>query len=72
MGQPIGAGRGLLRELLRIVDGILFLGYLYAVLTDEHRRLGDYAARSYVVRRSFAGHPLVGVVTMMPAERLAA
>jgi uncharacterized RDD family membrane protein YckC len=65
-GAPIGLGAALVRNLLRIVDGLFF--YLVAAISvwasPKRQRLGDRAAGTFVVHnssevariRSAAGH----------------
>jgi uncharacterized RDD family membrane protein YckC len=53
-GSPIGWGASLIRNLLRIIDGLPFAYILGAILiwTSPHKqRLGDRLARTVVVRR---------------------
>ena len=72
-GDRIGAGRGAVRGALQTVDSIFAFGYLYAALTDEHRRLGDHAAKSYVVDTSFRHRRVAGALAIdldaPPVER---
>jgi len=60
-GQPLGVGMGLVRSLAGSVDYIPccfpVVGFVM-VLVGTHRRVGDLAARSYVVRAEHAGRPL--------------
>ena len=56
--QPCGFGRGLIRNLLKFVDGFFnfMVGVLIAALTENWQRVGDMAARTVVVDvRSNAG-----------------
>jgi uncharacterized RDD family membrane protein YckC len=59
-GRPPGVGRALVRWLLFIIDLLLlFVPALIAVLTSRgHRRIGDMAARTYVVRADALGQPI--------------
>jgi uncharacterized RDD family membrane protein YckC len=64
-GSVPGVGRGLLRGLLWIVDGPcgLFVpfglvGFITALTTKGHRRVGDMAAKTFVVRKDDAGRPI--------------
>jgi uncharacterized RDD family membrane protein YckC len=60
-GHPPGFVRSVVRLAAWAIDGIALLlpvGLWLAILTPGHRRLGDYLAGTYVVRRSAAGHPL--------------
>jgi uncharacterized RDD family membrane protein YckC len=49
-GQPLSWPSSLLRNLLRIVDNILFLGILVVLIDKNERRLGDLAASTMVIR----------------------
>jgi uncharacterized RDD family membrane protein YckC len=53
-GSTIGLGKSLIRNLLRMVDGIaLYLvGFLVALLSRKRQRLGDHAADTIVVQGS--------------------
>lgn len=61
-GRP-GIGRSLLRTLLWVVDGAPWfaplVGFIVGLTTTGHRRVGDMAASTYVVRRSARGAPVV-------------
>jgi uncharacterized RDD family membrane protein YckC len=60
-GSRPGWKRSLLRAVCWGVDGLLLLlpaGLWLALLTPRHRRVGDYAAQTYVVRRGAAGRPV--------------
>lgn len=58
-GSKPGIGKALLRWLVLIVDtqpcGIPLVGFITALTTQGHRRVGDMAAKTFVVRRSAAG-----------------
>ena len=60
-GRPgIGKARG--RTLLLIIDTIsliLPLGLWVAMFSRGHRRIGDMAAGTYVVKSRYAGRPVV-------------
>lgn len=62
-GQPPGIGRALGRWVLWVVDGFPYfvplLGFILALTTQGHRRVGDMAAKTFVVRSSAAGAPIV-------------
>lgn len=61
-GSPPGVGRALVRWLLWIVDGLPcfgLVGVITALTTVGHRRVGDMAASTYVVRADAAGRPIV-------------
>ena len=55
-GSNIGFGKSLIRNLLRVVDGIgLYLvGFLVALLSSKKQRLGDHVAGAIVVRSNAA------------------
>lgn len=61
-GSKPGIGMALVRWLLLIVDmqpcGIPLVGFITALTTQGHRRVGDMAAKTFVVRRSAAGSPI--------------
>lgn len=58
-GQPPGLGWALLRWLLlHTIDGLCFIGFFVALSSKGHRRLGDMAASTFVVRKRFAGAPI--------------
>jgi uncharacterized RDD family membrane protein YckC len=52
-GDEIGLGAALIRNFLRIVDGLFFylVGAIAIWTSSDHQRLGDRAAHTYVVRR---------------------
>lgn len=62
-GQVPGIGKAFVRWLLWIVDAFPYfvplLGFIVALTTQGHRRVGDMAAKTFVVRRSAAGAPVV-------------
>ena len=60
-GTKPGWKRGLLRSVCWGLDGLMLVlptAVWLAALTPRHRRLGDYAAQTYVVRRDAAGRPV--------------
>jgi uncharacterized RDD family membrane protein YckC len=62
-GNPPGILRSLLREILWIVDGfpgyaLPLVGFVTALATKANQRVGDLAARTFVVRSSATGHPI--------------
>ncbi len=58
-GQTVGFGRTIVRWLFLIVDAAIFLVGLIAVLTTRfHRRVGDFAAGTYVIAKAAAGRPV--------------
>lgn len=59
-GRRLGFWRQALRTiLLLVVDGQIFIGLILVCVTRGHRRLGDMAASSYVVRKESMGTPIV-------------
>ena len=59
---PSGIGRNFVRQLLWVVDSFPWLipyltGFILALVTKGHRRLGDMAAKTFVVRASAVGQP---------------
>lgn len=62
-GRPAGIGRAALRWVLLIVDGqpcgLPLVGFITGLTTKGHRRVGDMAAKTFVVRSSAAGSPIV-------------
>ncbi len=60
-GRPPGIGRALIRWLLLIVDGLCagLVGFIVALTNKGHRRVGDMAAKTYVVGKEHAGWPIV-------------
>lgn len=52
-GHPVGLRTSLIRNILRLIDGPgtgYMVGILAILLTPRHRRLGDLAAGTYVIR----------------------
>jgi uncharacterized RDD family membrane protein YckC len=51
-GRPPGYLKGLVRTLLRIIDGLFvyLVGFIVVLSADRRRRLGDMAAKTQVVR----------------------
>lgn len=62
-GRPPGFVKALLRWLLWIVDGFPYflplVGFIVGLTTVGHRRVGDMAAKTFVVRAAAAGSPIV-------------
>jgi len=60
--RPCGFGRGLVRNLLKVVDGFFnfMVGVLLVALTENWQRVGDLAARTVVVMRSDEAPPPSG------------
>lgn len=58
-GSPPGIGRAVVRWLLLIVDAFCILpGLITSLVSKGHRRIGDMAAGTYVVRADAAGQPV--------------
>jgi uncharacterized RDD family membrane protein YckC len=60
-GQVPGIGKALLRWVLWIVDGLPcagLVGFITGLTTVGHRRVGDMAAGTFVVRADAAGSPI--------------
>jgi uncharacterized RDD family membrane protein YckC len=65
-GSPPGVLRSVLRAAAWLVDGlalVLPVGLWLVIFTPGHRRVGDFVAGTFVVRRAAAGR----VVTLPPA-----
>lgn len=62
-GRPPGLVKALLRWLLWIVDAFPYflplVGFIVGLTTVGHRRVGDMAAKTFVVRSSAAGSPVM-------------
>ncbi len=72
-GQRAGVGRSLLRTILWVVDGAPWfapiVGFVTGLTTNGHRRVGDMAAKTYVVARRDVGQPVAtGAQVMPPAQ----
>lgn len=61
-GSPVGIGRAFVRWILMVVDaqpcGLPLVGLITAGTSSGHRRVGDMAAKSFVVRAGAAGAPI--------------
>jgi hypothetical protein len=59
-GRPPGIGRAIIRWVLFIVDGLCagLVGFIVMLTSRGHRRVGDMAAKTYVVGSQYAGHPI--------------
>ena len=71
-GRIAGIGKSFVRTLLWVVDSLpcLFLvGFICALTSTGHRRVGDMAAKTFVVRKSDVGRPVTvpGMVTAASA-----
>ncbi|WP_436792636.1 RDD family protein [Actinospongicola halichondriae] len=72
-GRRAGVGRSLLRTILWVVDGAPWfapiVGFVTGLTTTGHRRVGDMAAKTYVVSRRDLGTPVsTGAPVMPPAQ----
>jgi len=56
-GQPLSWGPVLVRNVLRLVDQLLFIGAVSVVATERSQRLGDLAAQTIVIREGQAPAP---------------
>ena len=60
-GRRAGVGRSLVRTLLWVVDGapwfLPLVGFITGLTSTGHRRVGDLAAKTYVVSRAAVGAP---------------
>lgn len=52
-GAPCGLGPSLIRNILRIIDGLFLylVGYFIAIFSKLRQRLGDHLARTFVVEK---------------------
>ena len=77
-GQPIGAVNAFLRDLVHILDGIAYVGYLWPLWDDKRQTFADKIMRTVVVnaaltaaRRGLATRSALLVVrTGRPARRV--
>lgn len=62
-GRPPGIGKAIVRWVLLVVDWfpwcLPLLGFILVLSTNGHRRLGDMAAKTFVVSKADAGQPIV-------------
>jgi uncharacterized RDD family membrane protein YckC len=62
-GQPPGMGKAFVRSILWIVDSFPYalplVGFVVGLTSTGHRRVGDMAAKTYVVAAADAGQPIV-------------
>ncbi len=69
-GQRAGIGRSLVRTLLWVVDGapwfLPLVGFIVGLTSTGHRRVGDMAAKTYVVSRKDVGTPVQTSATILP------
>jgi uncharacterized RDD family membrane protein YckC len=62
-GTRVGPGGALIRNVLRIVDGLPFLylvGLVTMLVTERKQRIGDLAASTFVTAKSAEGQPIAG------------
>jgi len=67
-GSRCGFGQALLRNLLRIVDGLPFLyvaGLITILVTKKKQRVGDLAAHTIVVPEAFGRLERIGAATFL-------
>jgi RDD family len=59
-GRAPGIGRAAIRWLFLIVDGLCagLVGFIVALTSRGHRRVGDMAAKTFVVGGQYMGHPI--------------
>jgi hypothetical protein len=60
-GRAPGIGRAIIRWLFLILDGLCagLVGFIVALTSRGHRRVGDMAAKTFVVDGQYMGHPIV-------------
>jgi RDD family len=60
-GRAPGIGRAIIRWLLLFVDELCagLVGFIVALTSKGHRRVGDMAAKTFVVGSQYMGHPIV-------------
>ena len=60
-GRVPGIGRAIIRWLLLIVDDLCagLVGLIVALTSKGHRRVGDMAAKTFVVGKEYMGSPIV-------------
>jgi hypothetical protein len=59
-GRVPGIGRAIIRWLFLIVDGLCLglVGFIVALTSRGHRRVGDMAAKTFVVGGQYMGYPI--------------
>ncbi len=69
-GRRAGIGRSLVRTLLWVVDGapwvLPLVGFIVGLTSTGHRRVGDMAAKTYVVSRRDVGTPVTTAASASP------
>jgi RDD family len=60
-GRAPGIGRAIVRWLFLIVDGLCagLVGFIVALTSRGHRRVGDMAAKTFVVSGRYMGYPII-------------
>ncbi|MFC7625818.1 RDD family protein [Microlunatus sp. GCM10028923] len=48
-GQPIGAGYAFLRDIVHVIDGAAYIGYLWPLWDDKRQTLADKVMQTIVV-----------------------
>ena len=66
-GSIVGVPKSLLRWVCFFVDILSFVGIILAATSRGHRRLGDMAAKTYVVTKEAVGRPIVLLAVPGPA-----
>jgi uncharacterized RDD family membrane protein YckC len=49
-GQPVGPGMSFVREIVHVVDGIAYIGYLWPLWDDKKQTFADKILSTLVVR----------------------
>lgn len=69
-GAKAGVGRSLVRTLLWVVDAapwfLPLVGFIVGLTSTGHRRIGDLAAKTFVVSRRDVGTPPLATATTAP------
>lgn len=70
-GRACGVGRAALRNLLFVVDALPYcipylVGFLMILFQRQHRRIGDLAAGTWVIRSSSLGMPMAASAGAAP------
>lgn len=67
--QPVGLFQVTLRGLMRPIDDLFFLGFLFLLLHAQEKRLGDWLAGTLVVQADGAGNMGQQQIEFSPAAR---
>ena len=67
-GKFAGVLRNAVREILLIVDDFpyfipMLTGFIVAMVSERHQRVGDLVAKTFVVRKDALGQPVVAAAT---------